>query len=448
MWHQHAKIWYLVLYLISILVCIFFVENFSKYTTKGIVPIGVQTKCIKTEYRFLNKETVLIAEIIIPESNSDPNFDLINPRLNNDEMVLLPTIHAKSQEISKIDIWKARFDMEWRRAKPFYETQLLSNGPEPNRYYDFRVIDALIAMLQATGDTKYMDNLIWYIDDVKNLATKSKDGYYDWPNNGINYQLYDGHGLRNVFKILWILKKYPDLKSMSNYQAKYDEWLPWFTTNVWDKWKSRGCRTILRSNTHMASHLGSNVALYLHLLEDEQKKKAEYRSWLNAWNTDVNGKCRHMGKQGIGFRDKLRTTDYGGYIWSNPWIEMEGSTDVSHANADVQSVVNQFHQGIEWTPADIKKFIKTFNCILDSSPNPDYANLPEFLHSKYSSDGDNRPFVSHGWTMLGRFDRQLHRRLYDMNSKQFRASHYYNNFIGNMTYNQAYLDEVLVYPEF
>lgn len=390
-------------------------------------------------------QTETTSQVALPANE----FGITTPLLSHYESVKLSNGQINIlTDHNKIEYWKARFDIEWRRAKPFYESQLISNGPKPIRYYDFRVIDALTGILQATGDTKYLDNLVWYIDGVKNLAIKSSDGYFDWPNNDIKYQLYDGHGLRNVFKMLWILKKYPALRSKSNYQAKYDEWLAWFTTHVWDKWKSRGCGSILRSNTHMASHLGSNVALYLYLLEDDQTKKADYLSWLNAWNTDLKGKCRSAGKQGKGFRDQLRTTDYGGYIWASPWGQMEGSTDVSHANADVQSVINQFHQGIEWTETDIKKFIKTFNCILDASPNPDYANLPEFLDSIYNSDDDNRPSVSYGWSMLGRFDRKLHRKLHDINTRQFRATHYYNNFIAVMAYNQAYLDDALVYPEF
>src|SRR5690606_12776973 len=158
-----------------------------------------------------------------------------------------------------------KFDAEWNRSKSYYENQ--TSGFEVNgqrRYYDMRVIDGLIAIFQATGETKYLDDFFWYLDRIKKIATRSSDGYYDWPVGGTNYQLYDGHGLRNVHKMLWILKKFPGIRTQSygngTYQDKYDEYLPWFTTNLWDKWVSRGKGMILRSNAHMSSHM-TNVAL-------------------------------------------------------------------------------------------------------------------------------------------------------------------------------------------
>ena len=350
--------------------------------------------------------------------------------------------------------WKIKFDEEWTRAKSYYTNQTV--GPETGnqrRYYDFRVIDGLIYMFQATGDTKYIDNFFWYVDRIKSEArpgTYHNDSYLDWevPWEGkpVAFQLYDGHGLRNVFKMLWLLKKYPEIRSMSNYQEKYDEYLSWFTTNLWDKWKSRGNGSILRSNTHMASHMASNMALYLYLLETDQAKKDEYISWVNAWNNNVDSKRNWGGAAGTGFRDQLRLNDpHDGYVWAGPWGNMTSSNDITHTNAEVQSVINQHHQGIEWTSADIQLFLKTLNNMMDAgsiatNSHPFFINL--------NTNSKSVKTFSYGWAMLGRYDEATQQKLKDFSISRNQASYYHNSYLGIMAFNRAYLDGSLIYPEF
>ncbi len=353
--------------------------------------------------------------------------------------------------------WQALYDAEWTKSLPFYTST--SSGPETagqRRYYDFRVIDPSLTMFQVTGDTKYLDSLIWYVDRVKSEAVKSPtgDGYFDWPvpfkGKPTNFQLYDGHGMRNLFKFLWVLKKYPKVRAQSNFQAKYDEYLAWFTKNLWDKWESRGCTSILRSNSWMSSHMSSNMALYLHLLEDDAAKKAEYWSWVHAWNDDTKGKCNSPSLEPkLGFRQKIRVhAPHGGYVWQGDWNTPTGFGDIGHTNAGVQSVINQYLQGKgAWTAADIAKFTKTLNALLDASPDADYANLPYALDAVYNSTDDNRPFITYGWSMLGRFNPKLNARLNGMSTVQFKSSRYYNDWISIMAYNTAFLAGTLAYPE-
>jgi len=348
----------------------------------------------------------------------------------------------------KLKYWKASFDAEWSRSLSFYKSQ--SSGTEVSgqrRYYDFRVIDGLIAMVQATGDLKYIDDLVWYVDRIKNEAKQSSDGYWDWPVGGENYPLYDGHGFRNIHKFLYLAKTYPAIKSRMT-TAKYNDWLSFFTVNLYDKWKSRGNSNLMRSNTHMSSHFASNMCLYLYLLEDNSAKKEEYLSWVNAWNKNVDSKQDWSGAPNTGFRDQLRTVA-NKYIWAAKWGSNGTTTDHSHANAEVQAVVNQHHQGIEWTSNDMTKFVATIDAMLDSSPDVDYSKVPYRVDAVYDSkDANNRNNFNYGWAMLGRFDSKLQIRLEEINPSQSKTSNFYNCVIGIMAYNQAYLDDELVYPEF
>lgn len=360
---------------------------------------------------------------------------------------------ALKVEVAK---WKQKFDEEWNRAKDYYIEQ--TTGPEKGnqrRYYDFRVIDGLIYMFQATGDMKYMNDFFWYVDRIKSEARPStyhNDSYYDWevPYNGdlVAFQLYDGHGLRNIFKMLWLLKKYPEVRSQSNFQEKYDEYLIWFKENLWDKWESRGPNEIMRSNTHMASHMASNMALYLYLLEENPVKKKEYLSWINSFNNNIHSKwTKYDGSKPNGFRGQLRVdSPHDGYVWAGPWGSMSRSNDITHTNAEVQSVVNQFHQGIEWTEEDIQLFLNTLNNVLDKASKPDFSDIPFFID--LTTNSTRVKTLSYGWAMLGRFDENTQLRLKNFSVSRNQASYYHNIYLGIMAFNRAYLDGNLIYPEF
>lgn len=379
-------------------------------------------------------------------------------------ILLLTTSYSFGQSSASpytVAQWASNGETEWTRSETKFLDQTSSNqaGSQP-RYYDFRIIDPNIALFQSTGDFMYLDRAITYIDRIKGLATQSNsgltwnDGYYDWVYNGGQFQLYDGHGLRNIFKLLWIMKKYPAIRSTARpgggtYQDKYDEYLPWFTTNVYDKWLSRSCRWILRGNSWMASHIGSNMALYLYLLDDNQAKKDEYLAWVDAWNNDTGNACSHSSLvAGVGFRDILRTGTHGGYVYNGNWTShpSTGFSDMSHANAGVQSVINQHLLGIEWTDTDINKFITTLNAVLDASPTSDYSEIPEYMNAVYNSSDDNRSYLVYGWSRLGAFDVTLYNRLHDLRVDP--STYYGYNLAGQMAYNKAYIDGTMVYPEY
>lgn len=86
------------------------------------------------------------------------------------------------------------------QALPYYTNKTMWREPTDRQrcYYDFRVIDSLIAILQATGETRYLDEHIWSVDRVKSLATRREHSFYDRPMDGRNVKLYDGHGMRAI----------------------------------------------------------------------------------------------------------------------------------------------------------------------------------------------------------------------------------------------------------
>lgn len=354
-----------------------------------------------------------------------------------------------------VNNWKTKFDREWNRSKSYYESE--TTGPERNgqrRYYDFRVIDGLIYMFQATGDLKYIEDFFWYVDRIKSIARPStyhNDSFYDWevPSDGqkVAFQLYDGHGLRNIFKMFWLLKKYPEVRQQSNFQEKYDEYLPWFTRNLWDKWKSRGNNKIMRGNTHMASHMASNMALYLYLIEDNRSKKDEYLSWVRSFNDNISAKWPNYNiSSNKGFKDQLRLNGpHGGYVWSASWGNRKSTNDLTHTNAEVQAIINQYTHGIDWEMSDFRYLIRTANAVMDAARADDYADVPYFIDLK--DNNNNVRTFSYGWAMLGRFDEQLQLRLSNFSVERNKASYYYNVYLGIMTLNRAYIEDNVFYPE-
>ncbi|MEP2058220.1 MAG: Ig-like domain-containing protein [Maribacter litoralis] len=371
--------------------------------------------------------------------------------VSNDDSVLEETNRNSNEITDEVKEWQEKFDTEWNRAKSYYTSQTI--GPEvggQRRYYDFRVIDGLIYMFQATGDIKYIENFFWYVDRIKQLAQPStfhNDEYYDWEvlsgNDKIANQLYDGHGLRNIFKMLWLLKKYPEIRSQSNFQEKYDEYLPWFTRNLWEKWESRGINKIIRSKTHMASHMSSNTALYLHLLEEDIEKSNDYLGWVQAFNNNLSSKSNIYNG---GFRNQLRINDpHDGYVWSGTWGNMSGSNDLTHANAEVQAIINQYEHDIEWNATDINLFLNTLNNVIDQATDSDLSDIPFFIDLSDNS-GNVRTF-SYGWAMLGRFDQSTQNKLKTFSIKKNQDSYYYNVYIGIMALNSAYLKNNVIYPE-
>lgn len=409
------------------------VENETVATTVETVEEVVDT------FVYTVEETNEDGTVITEEGNVTVNANRVQDELN-----------------ASVLEWKQKFDAEWARSKGYYTEQ--STGPEvgnQRRYYDFRVIDGLIYMFQATGDIKYVNDFFWYVDRIKKEARPStyhNDSYFDWevPFEGdmVAFQLYDGHGLRNVFKMLWLLKKYPEVMAQANFQQKYDEYLPWFTKNLWDKWKSRGPNSIIRSNTHMASHMASNMALYLSLLEENTIKKNEYLSWVEAWNNDVQSKWPNYGGTNPGgFRDQLRLNDpHNGYVWAGPWGNKSSANDITHTNAEIQAVINQYNQGIEWNDNDIQLFLNTLNNTLDQAKKVDLSDIPFYIDLRTNSSSVKT--LSYGWAMLGRFDETTQLHLKNFSISRNKASYYYNIYLGVMAFNRAYLDDTIVYPDF
>ena len=234
---------------------------------------------------------------------------------------------------------------------------------------------------------------------------------------------------------------------MTEFQEKYDEYVPWFTSNLWDKWESRGVNNIIRSKTHMASHMSSNIALYLYLLEDDTNKKNKYLSWIHAFNNSITSKSSsHNVKINEGFRNQLRLDDpHDGYVWSGTWGDMDGINDLTHTNAEIQSVINQYNHNIEWNLTDISLFTNTLNHIIEQANKDDLSDVPFFIDLS-DNTGNVRTF-SYGWAMLGRFNESTQLKLKKFSIQKNQDSYYYNVYLGIMTLNRAYLDDSVVYPE-
>ena len=119
---------------------------------------------------------------------------------------------------------------------------------------------------------------------------------------------------------------------------------------------------------------------------------------------------------------------------------MSGSNDVSHANAEVELMVLGAEMNDYWSTDDMLNLSNTFEQFIFRSTS--WENNAYLIEGS----GNSAALWDQGWIQLGRFSQQLQTKL--ENSDLLPA--YYNQQklrIANLAYNQAYLDNGIIYPE-
>ncbi|RKH56324.1 hypothetical protein [Corallococcus aberystwythensis] len=281
------------------------------------------------------------------------------------------------------------------------------------QFYDLAYgVDGNTAMYRATGKTQYMDRALLYVNNMVNNAKSSKllprsqfkDGYMGWASArsdtvGQEVPLFESYCWRYVTRMLRTIRETPALYNNSNYKSQYDKLLAFTEKNMFEKWNKRGANSYLyRVNTHMASHW-AYIAMDLSLMTTDATKKATYMTVFNNINRDMPNNTSSL-------RGQLQTSpvNASAYFWAAEWgSKKRPGQDVAHGNGVMAYLVEAHDAGMEWTDADMRKFVVTLNNVIWPSAKK---------YSMYvDGTGSGTGWFNDGLMKLGRYNATLQQRL-------------------------------------
>ena len=311
-----------------------------------------------------------------------------------------------------------------------------SNSLDSWQFYDLSYgIDGNTAMYRATGKTQYLDRALLYTNNMVNHAKSSaslpksqfKDGYMGWASArsdtlGQEVPLFESYCWRYVTRMLRVIKETPALYGNATYRAQYDKLLAFTEKNMFEKWNKRGANSYLyRVNTHMASHW-AYIALDLSRMTTDATKKATYLTVVNNINRD-------MPNNSSSLRGQMMTSmvNPSAYFWAAEWgSKSRPGQDVAHGNGVMAYLTEAHDAGMEWTDADMRKFVVTLNNVIWPSAGR-YANYVD-------GTGTGTGWFNDGLMKLGRYNVALQRRLETHSVGQN------TQFYGNAALNVKLLD--------
>ncbi len=385
--------------------------------------------------------------------------------VNEDETVTTETatvtvsVVESGQDLSGLKTvaqFKTDFDIYWEsteRAR-FIERSLSGNGGD---IYYFDGMQALVAIFQATGDKKYVDDAI---ELTKNLIATAKpsntlnlngghnDSYLSWVSdsrtsvtgqglpNGGQASLHETRGFQHVAKFLWVLHESPNLRA-NGYQADYQMILNFVETHIWEKWFSRDSAIAFSSAVDKSS-AWAKIGFYLHKVTG----KSKYRLMFDRFNTDMNYVSASRSMREILEPNTANSSAYQWpRLWSGNYYEGASVSDLNHANRAVNLLVDANEFDDFWTDIDMTKLLNTWTVFW---PSGDGAVMKKFIDG---TGGDAAGYVEPGWIKLGRFDTALQGRLEDrsLHNAVYNAVVCLNH--AELAYNRAYMEGSLKYPE-
>ncbi|RKI35343.1 hypothetical protein D7Y27_32160 [Corallococcus sp. AB004] len=281
------------------------------------------------------------------------------------------------------------------------------------QFYDLAYgVDGNTAMYRATGKTQYMDRALLYVNNMVNHAKVSsslprsqfKDSYLGWASArsdtlGQEVPLFESYCWRYVTRMLRTIRETPALYNNSTYKTQYDKLLAFTERNMFEKWNKRGANSYLyRVNTHMASHW-AYIAMDLSKMTTDATKKAQYLTVFNNINRDMPNNTSSL-------RGQLMTSpvNANAYFWAAEWgSKKRPGQDVAHGNGVMAYIVEAHDAGMEWTDADMRKFVATLNNVIWPSAKK-YGNYVD-------GTGSGTGWFNDGLVKLGRYNAALQQRL-------------------------------------
>lgn len=321
-----------------------------------------------------------------------------------------------------VEHWQAAFD----RDAPAVDRDVrpLSRSTDSWDFYSLaHSLDAFAAMFEATGQPRYADTALDYVEGMMGSARPARvlgdefdDDYLGWLSRqpgveGQEVALYESYCWRYVTRLLRVLRTSP-LYDDPRYRARYDRALAFAETNIFEKWYTRGAYDfVYRSRTHMAAHW-AYIAVDLAEITTSRERRDRYTEVFRQIDDGLPNYPSSL-------REQLRPhpTDPAAYIWSDVWGGEDGPVqDVSHGNGVVAYVVEARDLGQDWTPEELARFTRT----LTSFVMGDGGRYPELV----DGTGEGNGWIADGFVKLGRYDPAVQAALegYGVQNAQYYAA--------------------------
>ena len=327
------------------------------------------------------------------------------------EPLAAPAAPRRAVRLRPVSHWASVFQQSWNYQ---YDTSLpMSRSADSWDHYDLSYsVDSCIAMFRATGQRRYLDRALEFVENVAGSARPSsslrgsrfKDGYRGWASSssgqrGDEVPLYESYFWRYGTALLVAMRENAATHGDPEYRARYNRLLSFAETHVFQKWYSRGAgETIYRERTHMAAHWAL-IALNLSRVTADPARRA--RCLEVAGNIDL-----HLPGNGASLRGQLRRNpaEPTAYFWSDVWgSARRPGQDVSHGNGVIAYVVEACDRGRGWTAADMA----AFSALLTKVIWPGGRTYRNFVDGTGADNG----WFSDGFVKLGRYDAAVQQRL-------------------------------------
>jgi len=316
----------------------------------------------------------------------------------SDVVIPEPNGQVEATSLLTVDAWESRFLSVWETEhETLYDGW--SQGDNSFWYYFLSyAVDGDTAMYLATGNHRYLDRALYYVNNVVAAARISstlpdsqyKDGYLGWisgQDNFLEAVLRESVLWRYVTRLLVVIRQTPELYYDPTYRAQYDALLEFSEVNIFEKWYSRSSDTVFRVRTHMTAHW-AYIAMDLSLLTESPERRALYESVYTKFNQDMRAQILP------------NPVDPEAYFWSDIWGSFDQpGQDTNHGNHVVSYMVQAFDQGLYWTADDMVGLRNlVLNVLWDGS-----LQEPGFNGYLDGTDPGNGFDQADGWMKLGRY---------------------------------------------
>lgn len=358
--------------------------------------------------RIGRRSVLLLALASLTAASAPPRTDV--PTIM-EPLPAAPAAPRRAVKLRPVSHWASVFEQSWAYQ---YETSLpMSRSADSWDHYDLSYsVDSCVAMFRATGERRYLDRALEFVENVAGSARPStdlrrsryKDDYRGWASSnsgqgGDEVPLYESYFWRYGTALLVAMRDGAGIRRDPRYRARYDRLLDFAETHVFQKWHSRGAaESIYRERTHMAAHWAL-IALNLSRVTADPVRRSQYVEVLG--NIDL-----HLPGSGASLRGQLRRhpAEPTAYFWSDVWgSARRPGQDVSHGNGVMAYVVEARDRGRPWTDADMA----AFSALLTRVIWPGGRTYRGFVDGTGADNG----WFSDGFVKLGRYDAAVQQRL-------------------------------------
>jgi hypothetical protein len=354
--------------------------------------------------RLTRRAALILGLSTLTAASAAPTADV--PAVMKPMPMPAPTASFDVSKLRTVSYWAGVFLQSWDYQ---YANSLpLSRSADSWDHYDLSYsVDSCIAMFRATGEHRYLDRALEFVENVAASAVPSSDlpqshfhdGYRGWASSksgqgGDEVPLYESYFWRYGTALLVAMHETAAIRTDPNYLARYDKLLSFAENDIFTKWYSRGpADNIYRERTHLVAHW-SLIAMNLSLLTDNPARKARYLEVVATIDHKLRGQLR---------RNPAEPT---AYFWSDVWGSAKRpGQDVSHGNGVMAYVVEARDRGTAWTGADLAGF----SAVLTKVIWPGGRTYRAFVDGTGADNG----WFADGFVKLGRSDPAVQHRLDD-----------------------------------